>query len=96
MAPHEYDTSLLRGSKMNITVFDAPKAQSEVCLRLRKGCSNGVELIVVNPNTGNLVEGGLIITFRENGTIFLWKDVNPDIGLKLNDNGNVVIARSFE
>ena len=49
----------------------------------------GTDLVVVNKYTGEVVDGGFLICFYDDGSIEFYNDVNRNLGFPLNSYGQI-------
>lgn len=66
-----------------------PQKSFGVSLAMREN-SDGTVTVYVNG-----VFGGNLVTFRPDGTIYLHKNVNEDLGLQLDKDGRIVVKGDY-
>ena len=74
---------------MKFKVFDASR-EPEVFFKLEE-CYDTVKLIACNKDGEKLFIDGDILSIQKDGTLRIFPDVNPALGLKLDDDGRIII-----
>ena len=77
-------------SKIKYKVY---QEKEEKVIRLKLTEDNDyINLIAVNENGEKIENGNLIYFNKETGEFFLYYKVNPELGLPLDDKGQVVVG----
>lgn len=74
---------------MKFKVFDVFRA-SELFFKLEE-CYGTVKLVVCNKDGEKLDIDGDILSIQKDGTLRIFPDVNPALGLKLDNDGRIII-----
>ena len=74
---------------MKFKVFDTSR-EPEVFFKLEE-CYDTVKLIACNKDGEKLFIDGDILSIQKDGTLRIFHDVNPALGLKLDDDGRIII-----
>jgi len=72
---------------MKLKVYEKNEENKIRYLRLME-IFDEVSLVVVDEN-GERVDYGNILVIKDNGTIYLNRDINPALGFQLDDNGRM-------
>jgi len=79
-----------RRRKMKVVIFSDVVAEKEPEVHLRLVyVGESVNLFVVNPRTGEEISSGAIAHITQKGTLLLYPNVSPSIGLQLDDEGRI-------
>ena len=77
-------------------IFDGrARASSPITLKLQvtnRAISPGDVSVVVVDDRGNISPGGYVVTFQEDGRLFLPGDMSVDFGFKLNSRRQIVVS----
>ena len=73
---------------MKFKVFDASRAP-EVFFKLEE-CYDTVRLVACD-SEGNILPDSDILSIQKDGTLRIFPYVNPALGLKLDDDGRIII-----
>jgi hypothetical protein len=76
---------------MKFKVYEEEKKDDTVYLKLTEE-DDWIYLIAVDEN-GFLKDSGYILFFR-NGTLNLCKDINPGLGISLDDRGRIEVIKT--
>jgi hypothetical protein len=60
-----------------------PEKEKEVAFKLKESSDGGVQLVAVDPATGEKFSGGNILTITCDGYLKRHVGINPDLGLQL-------------
>ena len=74
---------------MKFKVFDSSKNNEEVFFKLEE-CHDTVELVACD-REGNTLPDSDILSIQTDGTLRIFPYVNPTLGLKLDDDGRIII-----
>ena len=74
--------------RMKFKVFDVSR-EPEVFFKLEE-CYDTVKLVACN-REGNKLPDSDILSIQIDGTLRIFHDVNPALGLKLDDDGRIII-----
>ena len=75
--------------RMKFKVFDVHR-EPEVFFKLEQ-CYDTVKLIACDKDGKKLFIDGDVLSIQKDGTLRIFPDVNPALGLKLDDNGSILI-----
>lgn len=73
---------------MKCKVFGVPR-EPEILFKLEE-CFDTVQLVACDCE-GNKLPDGNILSIQKDGTLRIFPDVNNDFGLKLDDDGRIII-----
>ena len=74
---------------MKFKVFDVPR-EPEVFFKLEQ-VYDTIKLVVCSPDGKKLLGDGDILSIQKDGTLRLFPDVNPSLGLKLDEDGRITL-----
>lgn len=74
---------------MKFKVFGVVRA-SELFFKLEE-CYDTVKLVACNKNGEKLSIDGDILSIQQDGTLRIFPDVDPALGLKLDNDGRIII-----
>ena len=75
---------------MKFKVFDSSKKNEEVFFKLEE-CYDTIKLVACNKDGEKLFIDGDILSIQKDGTLRIFPDVNPALGLKLDNDGRIII-----
>ena len=73
---------------MKCKVFGVPR-EPEVLFKLEE-CYDTVKLVACD-SEGNMLPDNNILSIQRDGTLYLFRDVNPSLGLKLDEDGRITL-----
>ena len=74
---------------MKFKVSDVSR-EPEVFFKLEE-CYDTVKLVACDKDGKKLSIDGDVLSIQKDGTLRIFLDVNPDLGLKLDDDGRIII-----
>ena len=75
---------------MQFKVFGSSKKDEEVFFKLEE-CYDTVKLVACDKDGKKLFIDGDVLSIQKDGTLRIFPDVNPALGLKLDVDGRIVV-----
>ena len=75
---------------MKFKVFNSSKKDEEVFFKLEE-CYDTIKLIACDKDGKKLFIDGDVLSIQKDGTLRIFPDVNPALGLKLDSEGRILI-----